>query len=292
MPLRWSEDDNGRTTDVALGCGWFRGPGECARTLMSVAPLELVEGGGFGGGWPLLMGAGWTIAPALPVAVGEARVVASDGEYRRDGPAIWREAGGVEERYLTTESSQAPPGESFALLWFGDSERFTVRAGKLEIEDLFGMLCVPATRELLDRILIRAKKIDPAILSSLRTTDQSLPQTIEVRRQALLCADARWRNPSMFLTARADIESARVRGDSVEVRSVGGATAIFNLEESEDGWCLTMDDGFYVFTEIRLERRAATLSVRATLDGGLDGMAPGMRGRLIFDLRSDLVALG
>jgi len=292
MPIRWSEEDSNRTVDVVLDSGWFQGPNECARVLMTVAPMELAEGGGFGNRWPLLSASGWTLAPALPVAVGQEGVVANDGGYRRDCCGVWREAVGVEELYLTTDDSQSAPGDDFELLWFGDSERFTVRNGTLEIDDLFGMLRVPATADLLEKILIRAKRVDPTVLSSLHAANHTQMQTIEVQRQAILSADERWRNPATFLGARTDIESAQVGGENVDIRAVGGVTATFTREEFESGWRLTLRDGSYVFTEIRLERRAGTLGVRATLDEGLDGMAPGMRGRIIFDLRSDLVALG
>jgi hypothetical protein len=292
MPLRWSDEDSDHTVEDVLAGGWFQGPNECARVLTDMAPMELAAGNGFGGRWPLLVGSGWTLAPALPVALRTEGVVANDGEYRWDRQGVWREAVGVEELYLTTDGSQPAPGEPFDLLWFGDSERFTVRDGILEIEDLFGKLRVPATAGLLERILIRAKRVDPAVLSSLDTADYTQRQTIEVRRQAILSAYERLRDPATFLGARADIESAHIRGDRVEVRTVGGATVIFAFEEFENSWRLTLRNGSYAFNRIRLEQRAATIAVRVTLDDGLDALAPGMRGRIIFDLRSDLVALG
>ena len=292
MPLRWSNEDGGHTVEDVLAGGWFQGPKECARVLTDMAPMELAAGSAFGGRWPLLVGSGWTLAPALPVALRTEGVVTNDGEYRWDRQGVWREAVGVEELYLTSDGSQPAPGEPFDLLWFGDSERFTVRDGVLEIEDLFGMLRVPATAGLLERILIRAKRVDPAVLSSLDPADSTQPQTIEVRRQAILSADERLLEPAIFLGARADVESAHIRGDNIEVQTVGGATVIFALEEFESGWRLTLRNGSYAFNRIRLEQRAATIGVRVTLDDGLDALAPGMRGRIIFDLRSDLVALG
>lgn len=291
MPIRWSEEDSDRTVEAVLDGGWFHGPAECARVLMTVAPMELIDGEGFGGRWPLLIYSNQILAPSLPVAVGAEGVVAIDGGYRRDRQGVWREAVGVEELFLATDESQPAPGEGFELLWFGDSERFRLRNGVLEIEDLFGMLSVPATTGLLDRILIRARRIDPAVVSSLRGGDHTQRQTVEVRRQAILSADERWRDPATFLDARADIENAQVGVNCVDIRTVGGAAATFALEEFENGWTLMLRDGSYVLTEIRLERRAMTLSARATLVEALDGTAPGMRGRLIFDLRSDLVAI-
>jgi hypothetical protein len=67
---------------------------------------------------------------------------------------------------------------------------------------------------------------------------------------------------------------------------------VFSRESTADGWSLILREGAYVFTEIRVERRGAALCVIATISDRIDGLAPGMRGRMIFDLRADLVALG
>jgi len=123
-------------------------------------------------------------------------------------------------------------------------------------------------------------------------TDRKGPQTIEVRRPAALSNSDRWRDAAGFLAARADIESATPRGAVIEAQVVGGATAIFGRDEDEHGWLLTLQEGSYVFAEIRVACRAKTLSLCATLDSEIDAMAPGMRGRLIFDLRTDLVTPG
>lgn len=121
--------------------------------------------------------------------------------------------------------------------------------------------------------------------------DRSEPQTIEVQRAEELSPDERWRDASAFLASRPDIESTRPRGATIEVRIVGGATAIFGRDDDEDGWRLTLRNGRYVFTDIRVACRAKMLSLCATLDSEIDAMAPGMRGRLVFDLRADLATL-
>jgi hypothetical protein len=275
-----------------LARGWFLGADECARVLATEAQFDSCEGGGFGVGWPILRGGTWTVAPALPVAVSEEMAIGVDGEYRPDASGVWREAGGAEDLFLTPELSPPAPGAPFDLLWFGDFERFTVRGGTLEIEDLFGVLRTPVSQQLLDRLLVRSRRIEGEALAGLSMIDREGPQTIEVRRAEDLSQDDRWRDASCFLTARTDIETATPRGAIIEARVVGGATAIFGHEEDEDGWRVTLRDGRYVFTEIRLSRRAKTLSLCATLESEIDAMAPGMRGRLIFDLRTDLVTLG
>ena len=291
-PIRWSDRDEGDTEETVLARGWFRGAGECARVLATQARLEIGEGRGFGASWPILRRGARIVAPAMPVALGGDMAVGIDGEYRHDSAGVWREAGGAEDLFLTPDPMQSPPGAPFDLLWFGDFERFTVRGGTLEIEDLFGVLRTPVSQQLLDRLLVRSRRIEGEALAGLSMIDREGPQTIEVRRAEDLSQDDRWRDASCFLTARTDIETATPRGAIIEARVVGGATAIFGHEEDEDGWRVTLRDGRYVFTEIRLSRRAKTLSLCATLESEIDAMAPGMRGRLIFDLRTDLVTLG
>mgnify|MGYP001821409473 CR=1 FL=1 len=292
LPLRWSESDSGKAAESVIAQGWFSGAGECARVLAAQVPIEPGEGRGFGARWPVLRSGTWTVAPALPVAVSEAAAVGVDGEYRGDVMGVWREAGGAEDLFLTSDLSQTPPGEPFDLLWFGDFERFAVRNGTLEIEDLFGVLRVPARPQFLDYLLVRSRRIEGEALDGLPLADGDGPQTIEVRRAEDLSPADRWRDASTFLEARADVESATSRGTSIEAQVVGGATAVFERAEDEEGWLLTLRDGRYVFTEIRVARREKTISLGATLSNDVDALAPGMRGRLIFDLRADLVTLG
>jgi hypothetical protein len=292
LPLRWFDSDGGSTKESVLARGWFLGADECARILATQAPLEVCEGRGFGASWPILEGGVWAAAPALPAVMSGETASGADGEYRHDTRGVWREAGGVEELYLTTDVSRPSPGAPFDLLWYGETERFLVRDGELEIEDLFGILRLPATPQLLDRILLRSRHVEREVMAGLPMTDREGPQTIEVRRSAILSNDDRWRDAAIYLTARADIERARRRGAIVEARVVGGSTVIFGCDEDEDGWLLTLRKGSYVFSEVRVARRTKTLSLCATLDGEIDAMAPGMRGRLIFDLRTDLVTLG
>ena len=292
LPILWSDRDEGDTGETVLARGWFRGAGECARILATQARLEIGEGRGFGASWPILRRGAWTVAPAMPVALGGEIAVGIDGEYRDDSAGVWREAGGAEDLFLTPDPMRSVPGAPFDLLWFGDFERFLLRKGTLEIEDLFGVLRVPANPRLLDRLLVCSRRNEDGVLVDLPMIDRSGPQIIEVRRPEDLNRGDHWRNPSTFLESRADIESARSRGATIEAQVIGGATAIFEHDDDEDGWRLRLRDGRYVFTEIRFARRARTLSLCTTLDGEIDALAPGMRGRLVFDLRADLVTLG
>jgi hypothetical protein len=292
LPLRWRADDSGAGAIAAKERGWFEGEGECARALAAEAKMDICYGGGFGGAWPLLVGGERVLAPAMPVTIRAQRESGIDGEYRREGDSIWREAVGVEELFLTASDRQPPPGQPFEILWFGESERFILRSGHLEVSDLFGELRVPAHRTLLENLLVRGWRICPDVIATLGCADHEGPQTVEVRRPAILSSDAPSLDGAAFMSARADVERVRESADRIIVRSVGGAESSFGLQQQTSGWKLTLQSGRYVFTSIHLERGETALKVRATLADDLDGMAPGMRGRLVFDLRADLVALG
>jgi hypothetical protein len=291
LPIRWSDTGSGCAEDDAVARGWFEGVDECARILAACTALDVCGGGGFGGPWPVLRGEGVVVAPALPVVGNGGPEIGPDGEYGTDGADVWREAVGVKEPYLVANPSQPAPSAPFDLLWFGDAERFLIRDGLIEVEDLFGALRGPAHHRLVDRILARGARVDDRLLSSLPLPEVDAPAVIEVRRPAALSTGARWRDPALMLAARPDIEEAHRNGPEVEVRVVGDRTATFNLEENESGWKLKLRAGTYPLTGFELTLSSSALSLCATLDAGLDAFKPGMRGRLIFDLRADLVAL-
>jgi hypothetical protein len=224
--------------------------------------------------------------------VGEEPVVGPDGEYCGDATGVWRESVGVKELCLAPDASLPPPGAPFDLLWFGTAERYLLRDGALEIDDLFGRLRVRATPGLLDRILIRRFRVENGVLASLQLAAAEEPQVIEVRRPAALSTDDRWRDAARLLDIRADVENVRQHGASIRARVIGGLEVIFDLEHGPAGWRLTLRAGDYALHEIRLDHDSKALRLSATLDTQVDALAPGMRGRLIFDLRSDLVALG
>jgi hypothetical protein len=231
------------------------------------------------------------VAPALPRVVDDRKTVGPDGEYRLAGREVWREAVGAEETYLVADPLQSAPGAPFDLLWFGGSERYLVRAGLLEIDDLFGRVRVPADPQLLERILIRGARCGRGVLASLPNA-AGTPQVIEVRRPTALSHEERVCDAGAFLEGRAVVERVRRNGMVVEVLLVGGREVTFVVEEHASGWRLMRRDGDDVFTGLQLDRTSSTLSLSATLDPRVDVLAPGMRGRLIFDLRSELVVLG
>ncbi len=293
LPLRWSDEDFGTSPEDVLDRGWFFGPEECVRVLTREAPVDRVAGGGFGRSWPLLVGSGrWTIAPGLPIALGPSAAMGGGCEFRRDGCVILRDAAGTESPFLVDDDSEPAPGEPFDLMWFGDAESYSVHRGELEIQDLFGVLRVPATREVLEDLVVRTRRVPETVLSSIDLGDPAGSQVVEVSRPVALIAHDRWRYPQNLLETREDITAATARGDDVRVTLVTGESAVFCCEVSADGWRLSLRSGAYPLREIRLDRREDSLRLSATLDRRINGTAPGMRQRLIFDLRTDLVKLG
>ena len=165
LPLRWADNDRRDLEADALCRGWFHGAGECARIVADLTNLTINVGSAFGGAWPMLAVGDGVLAPALPVVASNGPAAGPDGEYRYDRQGVWREAAGSEGLFLATDPSLPAPGETFDILWFSDSERYLVRGKYLEIEDLFGLVRRPATAEVLDRLLIRSRRVDGAILS-------------------------------------------------------------------------------------------------------------------------------
>jgi len=291
LPLRSHAEGRGLDGDAVVDSGWFHGVGECLEALTAIAGGDLVLGDAFGGPWPLLAKDGWLVAPALPVAMGVTPMVGTDAEYSRREPGIWREAAGLEELIIAIDGRRPVPGSVFDLLWFGDNERYMVRGGMLEIEDLFAVVRMAATPALLDRILLRARRVEEDLVRGLRLADNAFHTEIEVRRPSALSSEKRWRDARLVLETRTDVRKARRRGDEVVAEMERGDEVVFALEEGREGWRLDLREGAYIFTALALKRRGETLCLCATLDAAVDPLAQGMRGRLAFDLRSDLVAL-
>lgn len=272
--------------------GWYRSAQECARHLAGLTGAATAPARAFGGDWPFVGGDEWLLAPALPLVLSGETGDGADAVYSRRGGNVYREAAGLEELLLTTSGSREPPGRPFDLLWFGEGERHVVRDGVLEVEDLFARVEVPAERELLERLLVRGRRVDEKILEGLKLEPPRAPATITINRAAVLHPDGAWRDPNRFLEARADIEWTKGRAQKIEVRTVAGTKAVFTCEIRDDEWRVVLENGEYPVTEFSMRRQKESLSLTATLDPSVDPLAPGMRGRLAFDLRSDLVELG
>lgn len=282
---------NGSGPDAGENPSWFCDVRECAAFLARVTGTPVTAARAFGGDWPVVRGEGWCVTPALPLALVGSGGDGIDGVYSvRDG-SVWREAAGEDSLFLT-DAGGASPGEEFDLLWFGDAERYTVRQGSLRIEDLFARVDLPVDHGVLERMLVRGKRVEPAALDELPLEPSKAPARITTSRGAKLTSGNDWRDPVRFLQARADIERAVQRGERIEADSLHGSAVSFLFEDGADGWTLNSERGDYPLTKISLRQRGSSLTVSADLHPAVDPLAPGMRGRLAFDLRSDLVTLG
>lgn len=293
IPLRWHAAASARDPDTVVESRWFAGPAECARVLGRLFRGTTARGGAFGSAWPYLEAAGVVVAPALPVAAEADEQQGPDGAYRLGEGAVWREAIGERRKLLVT--SGGPPARdasAFDLLWFGVSERFLLRGGIVEVEDLFCRLSAPAPRELVERLVVRGLRVEAQALEGLEFNDRKAPAEIEVRRPTGLVPEKLWRDPAAVLGRRVDIRRVERRGDEVTAETHRDTTVVFRLVEEPRGWRLFTWDGDYPFRTLTLHERAGALSFAAQLGPDLDPFGPGVRGRLAFDLRSDLVALG
>lgn len=293
LPLRWRPAAGSRHPDMVVESGWFGGPAECARVLGRLFRAGAARGAAFGAVWPYLEAAGVVVAPAVPVAAQAVEEQGPDGAYQVAGGAVVREA--VGQRQVVLSCSDGTPdqqGAPFDLLWFGDSERYLLRDGSLEVEDLFSKLTLAGARPRIERLLVRGRRVDPEALDGVPGAGREAPATMEVRRPLELLPDDAWRDPEVLLAQRADIRRLERRGDEIVAETELGTDVLFRVAEEGHGWRLFAWEGDYPLRTIALVERHGWLVLSTSLDRGIDPLAAGMRGRLAFDLRSDLVALG
>ncbi len=292
LPLRYAVGSSRRDLHTAIESRWLEGPAECVRLLGQLYHGSARRGTAFGGSWPYLEAGGRIVAPAVPVVVGSQEAAGPDGAYElRDG-VVWREAVGEVRPVLVTSGDEVASERAFDLLWFGADERYLVRDGILEVEDLFSVLKVPASPVLLDRLLVRARRVDREVLVGVHLSTRQTPAEIEVRRGAELVAGDGWRDPTAVLAARADLRRVERRADQVVAETVAGARVVFNVVEQAAAWKVFTWEGSYPFRTIGLTGEGGVLRLSAALSPDIDPFRAGVRGRLVFDLHADLIALG
>lgn len=293
LPLRWTEGDAAAAQGTALERGYVGSVAECGRLLaeaFGAEPTTPVRA--FGGEWPTAERAGLLLAPAVPLPLPLGPSDGPDAAYRRDGTRVWRESGGAEDLLLSGQLTEPAPGEPFDALWFGDAERYLLRGGRLTVDDLFCELRLWPSPAGLEHLLVRMRRADPAVLAGLEVAGAGGAAEITVRRPRQLSTEDRWRDPERFLACRADI-AGLAAGHGALVATTGlGATVVFAVEEFAAGWRAAVVEGEYSFNALELEADGGLLALSGTLAAAVDPLAPGVRGRLAFDLRSDLVMLG
>ena len=154
------------------------------------------------------------------------------------------------------------------------------------------MLRVPVTPTLLSRILINRQELPDTVLEGVQWPAKARASEIEVGRPSELNTTECWRDARRVLERRADVRSVSQKSAEIVVETERGDTVVFGFAEKEEGWQLERQAGAYAFTYLSLIRRGEAVWLRGVLDSTMDPMVPGMRERLAFDLRADLVALG
>jgi hypothetical protein len=291
LVLRWDAVTGPRELATVVEARWFAGVAESLKILAGLCRGTTGRGVSFGAPWPYLDVGGRLLAPALPVVASGEEVAGPDGVYTREDDTVWREAVGERRPHMRLDGSLAPPGQPFELLWFGGADRCILREGVLEVEDLFACMRLPASRELIERLVVRGLRAEAGVLEGLAFGGWDAPAEIEVRQRLDLLLSTGWRDPTLVLASREDIRSAERRGDEIRSRTVHDQDVIFKLVEEPNGWRAFTWEGRFPLQALAMFEREESLCYSATLGPGLDPLAPGVRGAVVFDLRADLVAL-
>ena len=145
------------------------------------------------------------MAPALPVVLGAAEISGPDGSYELRDRVVWREAIGETRPFLFTSPQTTTADRGPDLLWFGEGERAAIRERMLEVEDLFSVFRVPATMLLLERYLLRPRRVDRGAIEDVALAERDAPAEVEVRRPIDLVPGEEWRDHVRVLSARVDL---------------------------------------------------------------------------------------
>jgi hypothetical protein len=292
FPLRVRGDAGARDLRSVVESRWFAGPGECLRVLKEIYRATPGRGSAFGVPWPFLEAGGHLLAPALPVPLGAAEISGPDASYELRDRVVWREAIGETRPFLFTTPQPTTAGRGPDLLWFGEGERAAIRDRMLEVEDLFSVFRVPATMLLLERYLLRPRRVDRGAIADVALAERDAPAEVEVRRPIDLVPGEEWRDAVRVLSMRVDIRSVERLRDQLVADTAHGGRVVFNLVDEPRGWRLYTWEGEYPLRTLGLTEIEGVLHYSASLGPALDPLTHGLRGRLAFDLRSDLLALG
>jgi hypothetical protein len=270
---------------------WFAGSAECHRVLGRLFRGSTGRGAAFSSQWPYLEAGGRIVAPAVPVVVGSAELTGPDGEYAVEDRTVWREAMGVRRPLLALEGTETATEPEFDLLWFGANERYVVRRGLLEVEDLFSRLRLPVTSSTVEQLLIRGLRVAADALDGVVFARSEAKAELEVGRPLELVASDGWRDPWVVMGGRADIATVEGRGDEMVAKTLTGTTVVFKVVVERPGWRVFAWEGDYPYQTLVMSERQGCLSWSATLSDGMNPLSRGVRSQIAFDLRSDLISL-
>ncbi len=287
--LAWRRPAPPRGAAPALERGWLGGLEEASALLGALTGAAPSTGLGLGGGLPWVQARGRIVACGLPVAAGTAEVQGPDGAYRLCGSSVRREAAGRTAEVLRLEGGPLEgAGPGFDLLWFGPSERYLVREGRVEIEDLFARVVAPAEPQWLQKVLVRRRRVDAGLLEGLSLAPWREAATIEVRRPRELTGDG-WEDPVRVVAVREMVERVEGDGRRLGVRLHGGGRAEASVSAVAGGWEARFEGEGLAWRRLwcRLEEGDVVYGAEPTADP----REPSVRTRWAFDLMSDLLKL-
>jgi len=269
--------------------GWIGGLDEAATLLEELTGITPRRGGGLGGNLPWVPAGGAVIGCGLPLAVGPKEVQGPDGTYRLADATVLREAGGRTEELLHLEDPPPARGAlGFDLLWFGTAERYLVRRGRVEIEDLFARVVGPVDRTWLERTLLRRQRVDPAFLHGVEVAPSRGAATVEVRRAADLTGPG-WDDPQRLIGARESVENVKSEGEWLRVRLKGGEEIQAAVSTVSGGWVAHFEGEALAWRRLWARRDEGSIVYGA--EPVADPRDPGVRTRWAFDLMTDLLEL-
>lgn len=293
-PLRQGPDE-GSSIEEIMDRGWCAGIEETSRLMEALTGMTPGFGTAFDCSWPWARIDGAVVAPALPIRLLSREEEGPDGMYRLEEMKVFREAAGEERDFLDLEIEGAGKAPPFDLLCFGAMERFVLSGSDLVIEDLFCRLRTRVSRAELDRILVRGLRLEPSVLEGL-----SILADLEDDQEASILEISRVvdtgkgfpLDPEVVMGARADVSSVRLSGDRMLVETERGESAVFTVTGKPRSWSLQLLEGSYPLRRLRLQLRDSCVDLEVQPSAELNLLYPGKRGRLAFDLHSDLMTLG
>ncbi len=272
--------------------GWLAGLEEGALVLERLVSSPVRWGRALGLRWPYAITSGCVVGPGLPVAACPEPEEGPDGVYTLRNEAVFREAVGTEGPFLGLDGVAHRSGSASPdLLWFGLTERFVLRGGELEIEDLFSRVTSPVDASALEEMLVRRGRFPEALVSGLPVGRSPAQPAVEVRR-VLDLVPASWQDPAVLLSRREGVASGHREGATVALDLEDGGHVELVVDETGTGWSAELRTGTLPWRTITAEASDGVLRYRAVPAPGLNPLDPGVRTRIAFDLLSDLVLLG
>lgn len=285
---------------LLLGPATVAVPADSACPVWRVGDDLVADGGGapsgtgraFGRAWPFWYDDGRLVTPGVPVVVGPDETVAAGGSYRLDGGRVLRESVARESILLATATGGGDGEDAFDALWFDETERCRVAAGRLSVEDLFVRTELPLVPETVAGCIDpRRRDTAVAAVEPLCAAVAAEPATIMVARPAVLLP-VPLPEPAAVLAVRADVAAVHAAGDELVLRRHHGDEVRLEVTATAAGWRAIRVAGQDLFEWLELARDGERITLTAAPGDGLDLRRRALRSRLGFDLGALLIAVG